>query len=234
MSLQSEENKPRTLISTEPVTIYAEVKDTKKEPIIDIEHENQQELLGEEIEIVDSPEATVQEITVRHVIERTALSIEVTEVAEEATTILVALPEQVQTHLKEYIQSAEPEAVEAIETQIAIIAKVADRLHALVATGEGDSEEALQIEQWLTEQYTELLHTLGDEYDEDKITAFIELVKSKNYDIEQTLLSVSEPYDPMHERYGWSKLPSKSTASNISEFLRTELARLAVLYGLAA
>ncbi len=164
-------------------------------------------------------------------VEITAVS---TEVAEQATTLLVVMPEKVQTSLKEYIQNAEPEAVEAVEAQVVMIARVSDRLHELVMTEQGDSQEAAQIEEWLEEHYSELLDTLGMEYDKETIEAFIELVRSDKYEINPKTLIAKEPYDPMHERKGWSASPGKQTRTNLSDFLRAELARFAVHHGLLA
>ncbi len=170
-------------------------------------------------------------LAVEQIVETTAVS---SETAEQATTLLVVLPEQVQTSLKEYISEAEPTAVEKIEARIVMISRVADRLHELVESNEGQGEEAEQIVLWLTEQYTELLNTLGIECDEESVAAFIELIKSDDYVVNADHSRTQEPYDPMRERHGWSDLRGRQTATNLTKIIQDELARFTVHHGLAA
>ncbi len=193
----------------------------------EIENQVQPQLIELEPDAVEIQRLTI----VEQVVEATAVS---HEAAEQATTLLVVMPEKVRIGLKEYIQNAVPEAADAVEAQVVMIARVSDRLHELVITEQGDSEEAEQIEAWLTGHYAELLNALEVEYDEETIKDFIELVRSDKYEIDPKTLLAKEPYDPMRERKDWSDSPGKQSRINISDFLCAELARFTVHHGLLA
>lgn len=193
------------LAEAEPLTLEPEVQKFKAE----LGLENQSDEITEQI------------------IEATSVS---PHVAEQSTALLVALPEQVQANLREFIDSAEPEAIKTVEAQIGMIALVADRLHLLVTTYESDSEEVAKIEQWLTEQYTELLNTLGADYNDETTVAFIAFIKSGDYTIEPESLASKAPYDPMRERQTRQDLSAsdQDDATNLVELVHYELAKLMV------
>lgn len=191
--------------------------------------EVESDLLAEETKATgEASQLTITE----QVVETTAVS---PEIAEQATTLLVTLPEQVQSSLKEYIARSDPEVTEAIEAQIIIISKVADRLHELATAGAGSAAEVAAIEEWLADQYAELLDTLGVEYDQETIRAFLALVKSEDYAINAEIVDDEEPYDPMRERLTRQDLAAsdQDDASSLVRLVHQKVAKLMVYHSQA-
>ncbi len=102
-------------------------------------------------------------------------------VIEQTEILLQALPEALQAQLQDFVEAADPETVVAAEELVVKMAKTADRLHELAMADNRLGPEAEQINLLLSEQYEELLVTLGREIEPETIAAFIKLVCSEDY-----------------------------------------------------
>ena len=103
------------------------------------------------------------------------------ETAEKTEAFLEAIPEDVQTSLLEFMQTAEPEEVETVELLVVQIAEASDRLHELAMDGQLESEEAIQIKALIVEWYQDVLAKLEIEFDDEMIAAFIEKICAETY-----------------------------------------------------
>jgi hypothetical protein len=149
---------------------------------------------------------------------------------EQVSRLIPALPENVQAKALVFFETAEAEAVKAVETLLISMAQAADRLHELTTHEEGDGQEAEAIEQLLVEWCEELFVRLEVEYDEPTIAAFIARVKAEAYSIPFPAETVRLDAGTHERKFGWNLIDDIAQAT---DSLALRMGRLTVQLSLA-
>ncbi len=116
------------------------------------------------------------------------------ESVEHTETLIQALPVAMQEGLVEIMAGADDDEPEVVATGVMLveIATAADRLHELAIIDQLENPEAEELQQLLGEWYEESAIRLELEVDEESTAAFIELIKSEDFQPDQLQFEVDE------------------------------------------
>ena len=143
--------------------------------------------------------------------------------------------------IEKYLQALEPEQIVDIEARIEQLAVVADRLHFLVETNAGDSDEAQEIDVFLAQEFEQLLvelkpllQVMGIEPSTEMAQAFVTYVRSKRYQSKTNILAsfIEIEDEGTHEKKLFDEASvfakAQLTTRDWQQNLRTMIGRLTV------